>query len=283
MSYENPQVPHEVNVSRENPVTEFLRLAAGLALVVLVISALLYFFGGKAARLVPFSYERSWVGETVVGIPNPNESDASKLPEDHAAIAAYVQRLAQDIAAKSDLPEGMDIRAHFYEMDLPNAFATLGGHVVITRGLYVRMPSENALATVIAHEIGHVKGRDPIEAIGGSALLSLAMSLFSGNADSLSAYAAQVVALGYSRDAESQADNAALLALRAKYGHAGGAAGVFEIFQSLADERGFKGPTLLSTHPADAARIEKMKAAAEGWDEQRQPLRPLEVSATLKP
>jgi len=35
VSYENPQVPHEVNVSRESVLSEFVRLATGLCLVVL--------------------------------------------------------------------------------------------------------------------------------------------------------------------------------------------------------------------------------------------------------
>ena len=32
MSYENPDVPHEVNVGREDPLVEFVRLLAGIAL-----------------------------------------------------------------------------------------------------------------------------------------------------------------------------------------------------------------------------------------------------------
>ena len=51
MSYENPQLPQEVNVSRDNAVLEFLRLAAGLAVVVIAISSLLYFAGGRLATV----------------------------------------------------------------------------------------------------------------------------------------------------------------------------------------------------------------------------------------
>ena len=35
MSWENPPVPHEVNVSRESVLAEFLRLLAGLSICVL--------------------------------------------------------------------------------------------------------------------------------------------------------------------------------------------------------------------------------------------------------
>ena len=42
-----------------------------------------------------------------------------------------------------------------------NAYATAGGQLVFYRGLLEAMPHENALATVVAHEIAHVAHRDP--------------------------------------------------------------------------------------------------------------------------
>lgn len=52
MRYENPDVPHEVNVARDRPLTDFLRLAAGLVLFVAIAGAALYFGGGRLARLI---------------------------------------------------------------------------------------------------------------------------------------------------------------------------------------------------------------------------------------
>jgi Zn-dependent protease with chaperone function len=275
MSYENPEVPHEVNVSRDRPLVEFVRLAAGLALCVLVVSAILYFFGGWFARLIPFSVEQSWVGDRVIGIAIDTDGADAKR---HAEVETYVRRLAADLAARSELPDGMTITAHYADMELPNAFATLGGHIVITRGLYERMPSENALAMVVAHEIAHVKARDPIAALGGAASVGVLLALFTGNADGLTAQVARLVQLGYSRDAETRADDAAVSALRQFYGHAGGAAAVFEVFRELSRDRGFDGPTLLSTHPADEERIQRLTAAARDWNAKERPLRPLAVS-----
>jgi beta-barrel assembly-enhancing protease len=275
MSYENPEVPQDVNVSRDNPVVEFLRLAAGLALCVLVLSAILFFFGGWLARFIPFSTERSWVGDSVVGIAV--EGDGETPAANHDEIEKYIRTLSQRLAARMSLPEEMVITAHFSTLDVPNAFATLGGHIVVTQGLYEKMPSENALATVIAHEIAHVKARDPISGVGGAAAAAVMLALFSGNADGLAPYLTHAVRLGYSRQAESDADQEAVAAIRAEYGHAGGAAAVFEVFKDLAAEHGGDVPTLLSTHPADDARIEKMRAAARSWDPQAAPIRPLAV------
>lgn len=272
MTYENPEVPHEVNVSRENAFVGFVQLAAGVGIVVLVLAAVLYFAGGYLARLIPFSTEQAWVGDTVIGIDVP----ASSVQE-HVALERYLQTLADSLAAAMQLPDGMKARVHYAELDVPNAFATLGGHIVVTSGLYRRMPSENALAMVIAHEIAHVKARDPISAVGGGASLALVSALVSGEVDGLVPHLATLVARGYSRTAEARADAEAVRALRTHYGHAGGAASVFEILAAARTDALTSVPTFLSTHPADAERIETLRRAAADWDAARQPLTPVTV------
>lgn len=273
MSYENPPLPEDVNVGRENPLLEFLRLAAGLAVVVAAVSALLYFGGSRLARLIPFETERAWVGERVLGV------DARKATAATQPVEAYLQELTNRLAAPMELPAGMTLRVHYIDEPVPNAFASLGGHIAVTRGLYERMDSENALALVLAHEIAHVRARDPIAGLGGGATMLVVLALVSGNAANLSTAFASVVQRGYSRRAEAQADEAAIQALRRVYGHAGGGAAVFETFARYREEHGVEMPSLLSTHPLDAERIARLKNAAEGWDAQHHPLRPLAVPA----
>jgi len=271
VSYENPQVPHEVNVSRESVLAEFVRLATGLCLVVLAVAAVLYFCGGALARLVPYSTEQRWVGGRVLA-PISEPADVA----DAARVRAYLQELADDLARHMALPAGMRPVVHWSDTDVPNAFATLGGHVVITRGLYARMPSENALAMVLAHELAHLRERDPISAVGGTASLALVLGLLGGDVEQLAPQVAQAVQLGYSRRAERRADDAAVEAIVARYGHAGGAAAVFEVLAGYAGPLRGATPTLLSTHPADDDRIARLKQAAQQWDPVRQPLRPVD-------
>jgi predicted Zn-dependent protease len=272
VSYENPDVPHDVNVGREHPLAEFLRLLAGVGLVVVAVTVVLYFTAGSIARLVPFATERSWVGDRVLGL----EIAPSSAP-DHAAIEAYLQTMSADLAAGMDLPDSMIVQVHYTDMRVPNAFATLGGHIVITSELYRLMPSENALAMVLAHEIAHLKRRDPIAALGGGASLALVLALVSGEADGLVPQLATLVALGYSRSTEARADEEALAALIARYGHAGGAAGVFEVLARHTDALTGTLPSFLSTHPADDERIATLARAAAGWQPERTPLTPLAV------
>lgn len=275
MSYENPQVPHEVNVGGGSPLAEFLRLAAALVAGVAVLGALLYFAGEHLARRVPFALEQRLVGGRVLGIdlgPATGAADPAR-----AQVEPYLQRLAAGLAATMRLPDDMRVQVHYADVATPNAFATLGGHVVVTRGLYERMPSENALAMVLAHEIGHVRNRDPIAGLGGGATLALMLALAGGDVDALAPQLAALVQRGYSREAERAADEAALEALQRFYGHSGGSA---EVFRVLARAGGGTGriPALLATHPADAARIAHLEAAAADWDPRAQPLRPLAVS-----
>jgi Zn-dependent protease with chaperone function len=272
MTYENPQVPHEVNVSRESVVAEFLRLLAGLVAVLAVITALLYFGGGWLARFIPFSTERSWVGDAVIGvaIDDPGSTENRKVEK-------YLKSLVDRLASTMDLPPEMRLTVHYTEMEVPNAFATLGGHIIVTSELYQQMPSENALAMVLAHEIGHVRARDPIAALGGTASVAVLFALLRGEASGLTQQVGNVVMRGYSRQAEARADEAAIEALKALYGHAGGAAAVFEMFQRESQKSGMSMPSFLSTHPADQDRILRLKAAAGSWNPVRQPLRPLLV------
>jgi Zn-dependent protease with chaperone function len=225
MTYENPEVPHEVNVSRDNALVEFLRLLAGVGLCVLAIAAVLYLAGGWLARRIPFATESSWVGDRVLGI------DVAPAAGERAEIEQYLQTLSDELAATMSLPESMSVRVHYTEAEIPNAFATLGGHIAVTSELYRLMPSENALAMVLAHEIAHVKQRDPISALGSGASLALVFALVSGEADGLAPRLAGLVQLGYSRGAERRADREAVAALLARYGHAGGGS-LFEVADS---------------------------------------------------
>ena len=275
MSYENPQVPHDVNVARGNPLLEFLRLAAGLAVIIVAIGALLYFCGSWLSRLIPFEWERGWAGDSVLGVSSLAQQ------HEHPELEAYLQSLSDRLAAEMDLPSGMKPRVHWVEMPEPNAFASLGGQIAVTRGLYERVDSENALSLVLAHEIGHLRARDPIAGLGGSATMLLVLAIVGGDAGNLSNAFADVVRRGYSRSAEAAADEAAIAALRGVYGHAGGGASVFEEFALYREEWHLgQGPSLLSTHPLDEERISRLREAAVGWNPATQPLQPLAMHLT---
>ena len=74
------------------------------------------------------------------------------------ALQAYVNEVGQKLAKHS---QRANLEWHFTIVDSPdiNAFALPGGYVYITRGLMAYLDSEEELAGVIGHEIGHVTAR----------------------------------------------------------------------------------------------------------------------------
>jgi predicted Zn-dependent protease len=76
-----------------------------------------------------------------------------------ADLSEYVSAVGAKIAAASDRP---DLQWRFTVLDSPepNAFATRGGYVYITRGMLATLGSESELAAVLAHEVAHICTRD---------------------------------------------------------------------------------------------------------------------------
>ena len=73
-------------------------------------------------------------------------------PEIVSYVKAIGARLVKDSAVRTDV----DYRFEIVEMAEPNAFALPGGVVYVSRGLLALLNSEDELASVIGHEIGHV-------------------------------------------------------------------------------------------------------------------------------
>jgi predicted Zn-dependent protease len=78
----------------------------------------------------------------------------------------YINTLGQTLAAASNKPEIFG-GYHFVVLDSDdiNAFATPSGLIFVTRGLIRCCPTEDALAAILAHEIGHVQLRHGMQSI----------------------------------------------------------------------------------------------------------------------
>ena len=258
MKYQNPRIPEGINVSAEHPLKDFffMLLAVGLSTILLVI--LLSLVASEMARFIPFGVEQKLARQVA-------QSVASKDTLEEQRVRSYLQRLADELAAAQRLPDGMAITLHYIDEDSVNAFATLGGHVFVTRGLLESVPNENALSMALAHEIAHIKHRDPIVALGrgitvGIALLSIAGVGDGSMAQGLIGQVSLVTGLSFSRRQEARADEQALHTLLAKYGHVAGADALFDLFVTL--QTGRDTPVLLSTHPMSDDRREKVRAFA---------------------
>lgn len=261
MRFENPEVRHDVNVSPARPVRDFLAIAFGIAAVAGIATVVLYVAIGPIAARVPFSTEARVAAGIVDETPDPTgRQDA-------------LRALAARLVPHMDLPAGMTVRIHYRDAPTVNALATLGGNIIVFRGLLERMPHENALAMVLAHEIAHVRHRDPVVAAGRGMALAVVLGALSAGvgervAGAMAGGTARVGAMRFGRAMESAADETALAAVVALYGHTAGAADTFRALQEEARARGRADPpAILATHPLGEARIARLGevARARGW------------------
>ena len=143
----------------------------------------------------------------------------------------YVNVMGQMLAQASDRPETYG-GYHFLiqDSDEINAFAAPGGFIFLTRGMLRCCPQEDAVAAVLAHEIGHVQYKHGLRAIKQSrvtsALTALAIKGAKNYGDedlteltktfegSIYDITKTLIVNGYSRSFENQADLAAISILQ---------------------------------------------------------------------
>ncbi len=98
---------------------------------------------------------------------------------DDPGLVTYVQEVGRRIAARSPR---RDVTYTFAVVDMtdPNAFSLPGGEVFVSRGLLVLANSEDELAGVLGHEIGHVAARHAARRVTRAAPLALVTALGAG-------------------------------------------------------------------------------------------------------
>lgn len=178
-------------------------------------------------------------------------------------------RVGQRIAAVARVPNAQ-WEFVVFDSDQKNAYVLPGGKVGFYRGLMQLAENDDQLATVLAHEVGHVVGRHAAERYSRAIAEQGAMSVAGAVTNSQIAQAAlglgmQVgVQLPFSRAQESEADIVGIDLM-----HAAG----FDVRQSIRfwqlmqSSGGSRPAEMLSTHPDPANRIQAIRAHinARGW------------------
>ncbi len=267
MKYSNPKIPEGINTSTENPLKEFFILSIGVLGLIFIAVTILSLAAEKLAVYVPFKAEQSLIPEMWTQIDSESETETSKQSRE------YLQSLSDRLANYMHLPDAMEITVHYMEDDTVNAFATIGGHIFMFKGLMDKLESENALAMILAHEMAHVYHRHPIVAMGRGVVIGLLLSAISGvSSDVLVGQVVgetgMVAILNFNRDQEREADITALHAVNGLYKHVAGSNDLFTILMQAHNADSSEPPTFLSTHPLTQDRIEKLTSYAEerGWN-----------------
>lgn len=241
-------------------------LGLWFALPALLLIALLWnasALTGWAAAKVPLKTEQK-LGETVWKA----QKSQLRLIENTAANAA-VATIGGKLTAGSRYP----YRWFVARDSSINAFAIPGGVVVVHSGLIEAAKTPEELAGVLAHEVQHIEQRHSLRAMAQSLGTMAALGIVFGDVSGLAQIAASLSQLSYSRDAEREADAKGLAVLK---NAAIDPQGMVRMFETLGKEsEGLAPPAMLSSHPATAERIARLKTAiaeAGSW-----PVQPLAI------
>jgi len=160
----------------------------------------------------------------------------------------------------------------------PNAFASPGGYIYISRGLLAQVNDESELAGVLAHEISHVTRRHHARQMGrtlGAGLLTLpglAVGIVNEDLGNMINapinYAGKVYLSSFSRSQENEADQYGLrLAASAGYNPVAlidALEGIEHTVYLLTGEQ--HEATFFDTHPTTPQRVRDIRSAAANID-----------------
>ncbi len=194
-----------------------------------------------------------------------------------AELGRYVSSIGHKLVRTSELPNQ---RFTFTVIDSPmlNAFALPGGYIYVTRGLLALANSEAELASVLAHEIGHVTARHAAQRYSQSLAAGIGLTVLgvlSGSRElaQIASQGAAIYLKSYSRAHELEADTLGIRYLkRAGYEpramvdflrsmRAGAALDARLKGRDPAKQDAFN---IMATHPRTAERVNQAMRATAG-------------------
>jgi predicted Zn-dependent protease len=192
-------------------------------------------------------------------------------------LAKYVQKVGDRVAKSSHRP---DLLYRFTVLDSPqvNAFALPGGYIYVTRGILSYLNTEDDLAAVLAHEIGHVTARHAVRQHSTSTLTSVAGAILASQAGvqgagDIANILGTALVRGYGREHELEADRlGAEYLVRAGYDPDA----MLNVIRVLKDQEQFEAELarlekrdprsyhgLFSTHPDNDRRLQSIIQASK--------------------
>lgn len=206
--------------------------------------------------------------------------NASTLVEEDLIISFYLQQVGRRLV-------GEQRRSGFHFFPIKdksiNAFALPGGYIGIHEGLILASNSEDELASVMAHEIAHVRGRHIARMIHYSnnvsmtsmvgmvagALVSAANPIVGSSIFTSAMAGGQQSLINFTRQQEKEADNVGMQILQ-QAGYNPKAMAIF--FETLLKQnRHQENPAIdyLRTHPLTESRLISAQERAQYFDTQR--------------
>ncbi|VAX10286.1 hypothetical protein MNBD_GAMMA25-60 [hydrothermal vent metagenome] len=210
-------------------IRKFLTLSFGIVAVVVGLGMAVFTSIDELATLVPFEIEQS--------LSRPYADILPRASSSTGMMGDYLQSLADKLIAVQDLPAGMQVSVHYVDSDEISAFSTVGGNIFIFRGMLEKLPHENALMMLLAHEIAHIKYRHPLKGLGKGVVASLMLSMLFGTAysdtvDKVFHDAGLLTVLKFSQPQEIIADEEGMRIYYQYYRHRNGISDLYRVVES---------------------------------------------------
>jgi predicted Zn-dependent protease len=246
MKYTPKEIQENVNVSQTSPLKELFLLLGGALGILLVIYIVLGFAVDLIVPRLPPGIEGA-LGELYT---------QRFAGEEQTAGDEYLQKLLNDLV--KELPEDPIgyYYVHLISSSQPNALALPGGHIIVLSALVEELDSENELAFILAHELGHFANRDHLRGLGrGLVMMAISAVLF-GVDNELTGFlmnSLMNVEMKFSQRQETKADLFALELLNRRYGHIAGATDFFR--KAAEKETRSRLAYYFATHPYPEDRV----------------------------
>lgn len=243
---------------------------------VLILFVLFPWGGVDASRIEPVPEEPGMVFISTQREVNMGRKIDRKVRERFDdPVDPLMRKRVKEIGVK--LAEHTDRRdvVYYFELlnvadeDVYNAFAAPGGYIYIFQDMANALETDDRIAAVLAHEMGHVEARHSIKRLQGSIGATALMLLGSQMASDRGTQARANTAIGqlmaaYSREDEKEADELSVRYLE-KAGYDPQAS--VEVLEWLRDKR-MEGPrrrhTFSRSHPYLSQRIAHLKSHIQG-------------------
>ena len=257
-----------VNVTPTHPVKELAILLGGLVGIIVVVYILLGFLVDVTVPRVSHETEKK-LATLFIGMVKESEDVADKT----RAVQTLVDHLQEQCV---QLP--YTFRVHVRDAATINALAMPGGHIVMFTGLLDKVGSENELAFILSHEMGHYAHRDHLRGFGRSLVfMTVAASLFGvdSGASRIIGQAMGLTETSFSRGQETWADEFALDTVNCFYGHVAGATDFFQKIPKAQDPGVFG--HYFASHPENQRRIDHLESRSRLSGFRSQEKKPLDI------
>lgn len=236
-------------------------IAITAACIWLVVAILLPLAADPVARRISPKVE-SYLGEQALMSLDATVLKPSQLPDDEQE--EWSDKFDAFVAGEKG-EEKYSIA--FRHAGMPNAFALPGGTIVVTDEMVAAVGSDDELLAVLAHEIGHVRGRHAMRLVLQNSGVAVLMTALAGDAVGVTFLAVALPSMllqsGYSRRFEAEADDYAFAHMKR---HGVSPQAFADAMRRLEKETGSARDDdamtrYLGTHPATAERIRRAEEA----------------------